>query len=211
MKDYLILIGIGGHARVLLEAADSERFLWLGYLNIVPHEHESGGLPYLGKDEVAKEYCVSKHKLVNGVGSVSSNDKRAEIYQRFKKIGFSFQKIIHSSAIVSCNVTLGEGCQIMAGAIIQSGAVCGENVIINTKASVDHDCVIGAGAHVSVGATLSGNVLVGNSAFIGAGSTIKQGIILGEGCVVAAGAVVVNDVPERATVMGVPARIVVDQ
>lgn len=208
MKSPLILLGSGGHARVLIDAVDPRYYSWLGYLDVVMRSHCDFRLNYLGNDSELESYSTEACKLVNGIGSVKTTAKRDEIYWKFRKAGFSFQTIKHSSAVVAKGVQLGEGCQIMAGAIIQSGAKCGVNVIVNTKASVDHDCVIGDSAHIAVGATLSGNVVVGSQAFVGAGSTVKHDVVLGESCIVAAGAVVVRDVPPLALVMGVPARVV---
>ena len=45
-------------------------------------------------------------------------------------------------------------------------------------------------------------------ASIGSNATILSGVTIGEGALVAAGAVVTRDVPDRAIVAGVPARVV---
>ena len=47
----------------------------------------------------------------------------------------------------------------------------------------------------------------GNKVWIGANATILQGVTIGEGAVIAAGAVVDKDVPPRAVVGGVPAKV----
>ena len=50
-------------------------------------------------------------------------------------------------------------------------------------------------------------VTIGNDVWIGANCTILQGVTIGDGAVIAAGAVVKSDVPPRAIVGGVPARV----
>jgi acetyltransferase EpsM len=92
--------------------------------------------------------------------------------------------------------------------VVQAGTVIGRHCIINTSASIDHDCVIEDFVHISPNATLSGNVRVGEGTHIGAGATIIQGITVGKWCTVGAGAVVIRDVPDYATVVGVPARVI---
>lgn len=49
---------------------------------------------------------------------------------------------------------------------------------------------------------------IGNGVFIGIGARILPGVTLGDGCVIGANAVVTHDVPERAVVAGVPAKII---
>lgn len=51
-------------------------------------------------------------------------------------------------------------------------------------------------------------VRIGRGAWIAAGATVLQGVTVGDDAVVAAGAVVVDDVPARTLVAGVPARVV---
>ena len=47
---------------------------------------------------------------------------------------------------------------------------------------------------------------IGARARIGAGAVLLPGVDVGQGATVAAGALVTRDVPEDATVMGIPAR-----
>jgi sugar O-acyltransferase (sialic acid O-acetyltransferase NeuD family) len=202
----VIIVGGGGHAKVLLDVLCCMSSTVLGYL--APTESEDGcdGIEYLGNDEAVSNYSPESIRLVNGVGSVDSQDYRTHVFCRFKEIGYGFATVIHPSAIIASDVRLNEGCQVMAGAVLQPGVCCDENVIINTRAGIDHDCHIGAHSHISVGATLSGGISVGCQTHIGAGSTIIQEVSVGERCIIAAGAVVTHNVPDGATVVGVPAR-----
>ena len=71
---------------------------------------------------------------------------------------------------------------------------------------MDHDCRIGVHVHIAPGCALSGTVKVGDNVHIGTGSTVTQGVRIGADSVIGAGAVVIDDVPPRARVAGVPAR-----
>ena len=202
----IIVLGAGGHAKVLIDA-----LLLLGANVIGVVAPESGrqviaGLPVLGGDEAVEGYAAGAVRLVNGVGSVARPVQRREVYEHFKSRGYVFQSVIHPSAIIARDVELGEGTQVMAGAVIQAGSRIGANAIINTRAAVDHDCRIGAHVHIAPGVTLCGSVSVEEGAHLGSGSTVVQGISIGPGCLVGAGSLVIQDVPSGAAVAGVPAR-----
>ena len=202
----LILIGSGGHARVLLSTLLIERRQILGFVDVREIEGEVLGVRQLGGDDAVLTYDPSEVLLVNGLGSAASISKRLKAYEYFRTEGYSFASVIHPGSIVAPEAELADGVQIMAGAIVQTGCVMEEDSIINTGARIDHDCVIRAHAHVAPGAVLSGNVHVGPRAHVGAGAVIIQNVHVGADSIVGAGAVVLTDVPASFTVVGVPAR-----
>ncbi|WP_027363344.1 acetyltransferase [Desulfotruncus alcoholivorax] len=203
----VILIGGGGHARVLLDV-----LLLCGIPVIGVTEKEKPAVlfsvPVIGEDDVILDYSANEIMLVNGLGFAGTAGKRAQIYDFFKEKGYYFEVLVHPSAVLSQMVHMAEGVQVMAGAVVQVGCRIGENSVINTRASIDHDCIIGRHVHIAPGAILAGGVKIGNKAYIGAGATVIQGISIGNNSIVAAGAVVVRDVPDNVTVVGVPARVV---
>ena len=79
--------------------------------------------------------------------------------------------------------------------------------IINTASSVDHDCVLSDFVHVAVGAHLCGTVTIGNATWIGAGATVSNNVNICGECTIGAGAVVVKDIIEPGTYIGVPAKL----
>jgi len=200
----VIVIGGGGHAKVVCDALHQMGQNILGY--VAPEPNEGMPIAYLGDDHVLTGYPINEVVLANGIGSINAGGRRAILFDRLKAKGFAFITLIHPSAVVAADVRLGEGCQIMAGSVLQPGVKCAENVIINTRAGVDHDCVIGEHTHISVGATLSGSIHIGSRCFIGAGSTLIQGVSIGDDCLIAAGAVVVSNISDSEKVAGVPAR-----
>lgn len=114
--------------------------------------------------------------------------------------------IAHPSAWVANNAQIGEGSQILAGAIIAPEAKIGRQCIINTKASVDHEDILEDGVEIAPGATLCGLVHAGINAWICAGATVLPRIRIGNDAIVGAGAVVTQDVPDSITVVGIPAK-----
>lgn len=200
MNFHVIVLGAGGHSKVLIDSLSLSSIEVLGIADVNPLTKGSSfmGLPVIGGDEEVMKYSAENTGLVNGVGSVRVITKRRLLFEQFKRMGYQFFSVVHPSAVIAFDAVLSEGVQIMAGVVIQSGCHIGINAIINTHASIDHDCFIGAHAHISPGVTLSGGVSVGDGAYIGAGATVIQGIKVGRESLVAAGAVVVRDVRDGA-------------
>jgi sugar O-acyltransferase (sialic acid O-acetyltransferase NeuD family) len=199
----IIVIGGGGHGRVVIEA------LLRGGATVIavidPDRRIAARLPanipWLGGDDALASYPPSRYRLANGVGGVGEAQRR-RLFEIFRQAGYAFAPVQHPAAVVALSgVVLGEGCQIMAGAVIQPGAQIGADAIINTRASIDHDCVIGDHSHVAPGAVLCGDVIVGEDTHIGAGAVVIQGVRVGRGCVIGANAIVLRDVPDGVTMV----------
>jgi sugar O-acyltransferase (sialic acid O-acetyltransferase NeuD family) len=204
----VLLIGAGGHARVLIDALRLQSIEIMGIVDADANKkgQELMGVSVIGGDEEVMKYSPQQVRLVNGIGSVRVSLLRRRIFENFKNKGYQFEKVIHPSAVIASDVELSEGVQIMAGAIIQTGCKIGANTIINTRSSVDHDCQIGCHTHIAPRAVLSGGIVVGENTHIGTGAVIVQGVEIGTNSLVAAGAVVVRNVPNDITVAGMPAR-----
>lgn len=210
----LILLGAGGHAKVLLSAARAANMNVTGVCDPVLAKQGLShwrGLPVIGNDDELSRYNPESVALINGVGHLPRSCNRQSLFERFKEMGFSFPPIKHPTAWLDASVQISEGVQIMAGVIVQADSLIGPNSIINTGAHVDHDCAIGAHVHIAPGATLCGNVAVKNQAFIGAGATLIQGITISEKTIIGAGITVTHDqsqgqLPQARTGQQMPAR-----
>jgi UDP-perosamine 4-acetyltransferase len=208
MAHSFLILGAGGHARVLADLLLSQNQLIAGFLDPDTSLWGTGwrGIPIIGGDEKLAHYPAHTHDLINGVGSIGCPELRRTVFERYRKAGYKFPCLVHARATVAIDARPGEGSQIMAGAVIQTGCHIGINTVINTGAIVDHDCHIGDHVHIAPGAILSGGVRVGESTHVGTGATVIQGIKIGRNSLIAAGAVVIRDVPDGATVAGVPAK-----
>ncbi|MBF0444858.1 MAG: NeuD/PglB/VioB family sugar acetyltransferase [Magnetococcales bacterium] len=208
----LILLGCGGHGRVLLAAlqAGGGKKDVIGIIDPVATKLRGtfAEIPLLGQEEeLTFNYPPTEVSLLNGVGSVGSTAKRAEVYNKFLQDGYKFATVIHPTANIADDVVVGEGAQIMAGAIIQTGCSIGDNVLINSGVVVEHDTKIADHVHIATGAVVAGGVEIGVGAHIGCGATIIQGVVVGASSVVGAGAVVLDNVPDGVVVVGVPAAV----
>jgi sugar O-acyltransferase (sialic acid O-acetyltransferase NeuD family) len=202
----IIMVGGGGHARVLIATLLMQGREVIGFVDPATSNKWIYGVRHLGDDSVIRRHGARNIQLVNGVGSTGSGMLRCRLFRKFRKQGFRFTGLVHPTAILANDVRLGEGVQIMAGVVIQPGSCVGANGIVNTGALIDHDCNIGAHAHIAPGAALSGQVRVGIGAHIGTGATVIQSVRVGAWSIVGAGAAVIRDVPAGVTAVGVPAK-----
>ena len=197
----------GGHAKVLINALLECKVEIIGVVDRDPRKHGSSvlGIKVAGGDELVLDHPPQSIQLVNGLGSVDTLQPRRLLFEKFMQKGYRFATVIHPSAVVARDVTLGEGVQIMAGVVLQPGVSIGADTIINTAASIDHDCRIGAHTHIAPGAVLSGGVRVGSEVHLGTAAAVIHNIEIGDRSLVAAGAVVTRQVRPGSRVSGVPA------
>lgn len=201
----LVIIGAGGHGRVLAECAQAAQLEILGFIddNAALTGTIQLHLPILGTTSALDKKRILADGVLLGIGNCQL---RLRLLHIFGAAHFCLPTLFHPRAWVSPSAICGAGTVVMANATVQTGSRLGAGVIINTNASVDHDCVVGDGVHICPGAHLAGNVTVGDGTLIGIGASVIPGIRIGKECVVAAGAVVIRDVPDSQRVAGVPAR-----
>jgi sugar O-acyltransferase (sialic acid O-acetyltransferase NeuD family) len=199
----VIVIGGGGHGRVVIEALLRSGAEILGVVD--PDRRVAAalpkGVPWLGDEQILAANPPERCALINGIGSIGTARRRL-VFEKLSAAGYAFLPLRHPSATVAQDVVLGEGCQVMAGAILQPGAQVGINAIINTRAAIDHDCRIGDHVHIAPGAVLCGDVEIGASSHLGAGAVVIQGIRIGSDCVVGAGSTILRDVGDNIIVYG---------
>jgi sugar O-acyltransferase (sialic acid O-acetyltransferase NeuD family) len=197
----LVVIGAGGHAKVVIATA---RAAGWSHIRVLDDRAARWGMRLLdieieGPTRQALDDCG-----VTAVLAIGSNTTRAELARDAR---CRFATLVHPTAVVHGSVSLGAGSVVFAGAVIQPDAELGAHVILNTGASIDHDCRIGDHVHIAPGVRLAGDVQLGHGAFIGIGAVVIPGIRIGANTTVGAGAAVVTDLPNDVTAVGVPARV----
>ena len=190
----MILYGASGHAKVIIDILEANG-VKIDY--IVDDNLEL-------KELLGYEVRRNTGEYDEAIISIGACEIRQRVVEALK-VG-KYLSAVHPSAVVSPRAVVEDGSVVMQGAIIQSCAHVGKHCIVNTGAAVDHDCEIGDYVHVAPHATVLGGVKVGEGSWIGAGVVVKQYITIGKNCMIGAGAVVLHDVPDGATVVGVPGK-----
>lgn len=199
MSKPVIIIGAGGHGKVIADIVLRSGDTVLGFLDDRTGIYTVAGIPVLGPCDHYSRYQDAWFVL--GIGN-------AEVRERLSNTmaGVKWYKAIHPSAFVSpMDTSIGEGTVVMAGAVINPGTKIGKHCIVNTGAIIDHDNQIESLVHISVGAKLAGAVHIGKHSWIGIGAVVKNNVSICENCMIGAGAVVVKDIIKPGTYVGVPA------
>jgi UDP-perosamine 4-acetyltransferase len=202
----VVLIGGGGHAKVVAESLLLGGYGLIGYTAPAETGLSESGVAWLGDDSRLAQLATT-HRLA--FIAVGDNARRADLAQRAIDLGFVLVNAIHPAAVVSPRCRLEDGIAVMAGAVVNAGTAIARGCIVNTNSSVDHDCSLAPFVHVAPGCRLSGYVEVGAGALLGIGSVVGRGAPLrvGAGATVGAGSVVIRDVPRGSCVIGAPAKL----
>jgi sugar O-acyltransferase (sialic acid O-acetyltransferase NeuD family) len=199
----MYLYGAGGHSKVITDILQSLNITVVGVFDDQPADAKLQGIEIDGGIQIQQNSFPKLDAPL--IISVGDNARRAELA---RKITATYGQAIHGTAIISAKASIGEGTVILQGAIVQSATRIGKHVLINTAASIDHDNVIGDYVHISPHATLCGHVQVGEGTHIGAGAVVIPSIRIGRWCTIGAGAVVIRDIPDFATAVGNPAKVI---
>ncbi len=199
MNKKVVIIGAGGHGRVVADIAKACGDTVIGFLD--DSNTANNKVNIIGTSADAVNYCDGETELFVAIGNCKVREKIMN-----SLLGAKWYTAIHPSAVISPSAVIGEGTCVMPNAVVNNSAVVGKGVIVNTCASVDHDDVIGDFVHIACGARLAGTVTVGNCTWIGIGSTISNNVSVCSNLMIGAGTVVVKDITEEGTYVGVPAR-----
>ncbi len=200
----LLIIGAGGHGRVIADCAKASRqYSEIAFLDDSYPERDCN-LAWPIIDKSASWQCYKKeYDFALGIGN---NQARLALFNALSQANARLPNIIHPNAVVSSQTTLGSGNVVFANAVINVGAKLGNACIINTAASVDHDCQLSDAVHISPGAHIAGSVTIGEAVWFGVGSCCVQTLTIANNCMIGAGAAVTKETEANGLYLGVPAK-----
>lgn len=202
----LLIWGAGDQGLVTLDCALATRkYTQIDFLNIKEKGHRNieNYKIYEESNENLLEFINSYNEVIVATGD---NYLRELKIKQLLAMNAPLTTIIHPTASISPFATISKGNTILANAIININASIAMGCIINNGVIVEHDCIIEDFVNISPNTAMAGHTTIGRKTFIGIGSTIINNIRVGEGVIVGAGAVVVSDIDDNMTVVGVPAK-----
>ena len=194
----ITLFGGGAHAKVVIDCLEQEAQY---EVTTILDDHPT--VPEIMNYTVQKRNDTHAYENQAAIISITNGSIRKKIASDLR---CDFITTIHPNAIVSPYARLGVGTQILAGAIINTGAHIGNHCIVNTGTVVEHDCVLSDFVHLAPNTSIGGGTRIGTCTQIGIGASVIQNITIGENVIVGAGAVVITDLPDNCTAVGVPAK-----
>ena len=194
MENKIYIIGCGGHARSVADII----------LGNVP----SAQLIFVDENARDKEtifdFPVIKslpQEAQNIFIAIGDNQNRREISSGRKLIS-----VIAKTAYVAPTAVIEDGCFIASGVHVGPFVHIGKGTLINTNAVVEHEVQVGEFCHLAPNTTVCGRTTIGDRVFLGAGAAVIDKICICSDVTIGAGGVVVKDIYEAGTYIGIPVK-----
>lgn len=198
----LLLIGAGGHGRVVADAALLEgRWAQVHATDDDATRCQGELLPGVPLEGRRPGEASAKGGIHISIGDNATRGRMAAQVGAERLV-----TVRHPRATVSPHALLDAGCFVAAGAVIAPRARVGLCAIINHAAVLDHDAVAGAFSHVAPGAVMGGGASIGERVLLGSGAVVLPGVSIASDIVIGAGCVVTRSLKDAGTYAGVPAR-----
>jgi sugar O-acyltransferase (sialic acid O-acetyltransferase NeuD family) len=208
MRNSLVLIGSGGHAKSILFALPSGEYSEVTSVTW-GLEPNSSTLPVkrIHLRELMDLEVSNQSKYFVAVGD---RNLRSEIVAQLLKIDpeIEFATVISDRSIVASDLEIGQGTFIGQGVYIGPGCRVASHVVINTGATIEHDCTVSDFTMIAPGALIGGSVRIGSNSFVGIGSTLRDGVSIGDNVVIGAGSLVLKDIQSNTINYGVPSKVI---
>lgn len=202
----IILIGDSGHGKVIADIVKSNGNDVVAKLDDKYSEIFSEDGCLYGPISQVKEIIEENQAKV--IVAIGLNPIRKKIVERLNLLDEQYATCIHKQTIISPSAKVGLGSVIMPGAIVNADAHIGIHSIVNSSSVIEHECIIEDFAHVSPGSIMAGGVELCEGVHVGAGATIIPLKKVGQWSVIGAGSVVIDDIKEFSTAVGIPAKVI---
>lgn len=207
MKD-IVIVGASGFAQEikwLIDRINSVTPSWnfLGYIDNCASDSD-----VIGNDAYLCDYSKEMYVVI-AIADAALRYRLVTLFSGNRML--KFPNLIDPSVIMSESVSTGKGNIICAGSVLTVGIEIGNFCIINLDCTIGHGTVIEDFVTVNPSVNISGNARLARGVSMGTGSQILQGRCVGMNTVVGAGSVVIKDIPNDCTVVGIPAKIIKDR
>lgn len=204
-----LIIGAGTYGKVYLAYLQEAGIDVAGFIddNKNLHGKTIEGVPVIGGTELLA-ILKQTHNIEAIYCPLGNNKLRVELLEKSRLLGYNTPNYIHPSVILSPHVSIGQGVYIFLGTHIMPHTVISDYVMISMGVNIAHHSLLDRGCFLSTGVNFGASIHAKEYSYIGISSTIMTGVKeLGTDCLIGAGAVVIKNVPDKAVMAGVPARV----
>lgn len=207
----IVIIGAGGHSKVLIDIIEKEAKYEL--VGLIDDYFKAGtivlGYEIIGNMKTFNE-VINEQKIYGGVVAFGDNFKRSVVAGKINSSNpsFCFVNCIHPKSTIGKDVNIGAGNVFMAGTIINSGSTIENHCILNTNSSLDHDCKMTNYSSIAPNVTIGGNTDIGEYSAIGIGTNIFHNISIGKNCIIGGGSLVTKDTMDNSVYFGSPCQFI---
>lgn len=207
MRD-LVIIGAGDFAREtawIAERMNEQSRQWnlLGFVDDTLAGESVDGYPVLGD----VEWLLRSDRKLSAVCAIGTGAVREKIWNRLEQNpGIRPATLVDPAVTVGKDAQISPGCIVCAGTVLAIASRLGPHCIVNLNCTIGHDAVLEPFVTVHPGSNISGRVYLGARTQVGTGTKIIQGHTVAPNVTLGAGAVVVRDILEPGTYVGVPVK-----
>lgn len=174
-------------------------------------ETELDNVEVISFEEMQEKYPTEDVVLVMAIGYTQMGNVRKKVFEKCKAMGYRFENYIHPTAIISPDVMLGEGNNILEGVIVEVGVTIGNANLFFGGSMIGHESEIGNYNTFSVKSTIAGCVEVRNNCFLGAASAVKDHVIIDDYVLLGATAYGYKNIPAYSVVVPAKSEILKDK
>ncbi len=161
------------------------------------------GLPVIPMEDMEERFAPAEHSFFAANVYTQGNQLRTRLYEAAKAKGYKPASYVSPHAFVWRNCKIGEHCFIFENNVVQPFVTIGDNVVLWSGNHIGHHSTIGSNCFVSSHVVVSGFCRLGEACFMGVNSTVSNNTNIGNNCIVGAGALVLSDVEDNQTVVGI--------
>ncbi|MDD3012208.1 MAG: acetyltransferase [Candidatus Gastranaerophilales bacterium] len=208
MKKLIIYGALVPDTVKLIDTINDSSPTWelIGYIDDNKERHCKTFMDYpiLGGTEIIPELIKDNdiYFFATYYGKLSGFKNRVNILESY---GCKFANLIHPSINIKY-VKIGKGCFLAEGCNLGANIEIGNYVNARIRAVICHNTTIEDFSFIGPNSTVGSGVVLKEGCFIGTGATILRTKTLGKASTIGAGAMVVKNVPDGITVVGVPAK-----
>ena len=209
IKPKCVIIGAGTYGQVYKEYL-SDNYKVIGFFDddITLIGKTINNTKVIGSINDVHNY-IKKDSSISVFVIIGNNDLRVKLLDSYYKLGYKTPSFIHKSVFIHHSVVLNRAIYILPGSNIMPLTIINNYVMVSMGVNIAHHVIIETGCFLSQGSNIGASILIKQKSFIGIASTIMTGVSsIGEKSTIGAGAVIIKDVPDGATVVGNPGKII---